>query len=358
MSTELEVVSPKPLTLQQRALVAIGDRDEAELKKLAEATKDITTITNDDGYKQIQSARIVLKNERISIEKDGKKAREDATAFGKAVIKEEDRLIAIISPEEKRLQKLQDVWDADIERIRQEKINVELNRVADLQARVAELRGCQTLSPTSGAELVASHIADLERLTVDQSFQEFQQQAEDAKAAGLARLRSVYSAAVAHEAEQDRIKVEREELARLREAEALRVAQENARRAEEDRIAKVARDAETARHNEQLRMQRAEQEAAAKAERMRIADEAEAARKLVEAEEKRLAAERAELARQQEELRKAQEPPKPAVTRRGITIAVPSAAEIVDVLAKHYRAHPDTVIDWLQQTDFTQVKAA
>lgn len=358
MSTEVIVAPPKPVTLQQRALVAIGDRDEAQLQKLADGTKDITTITNDDGYKQIQSARIVLKNERIAIEKDGKKAREDATAFGKAVIKEEDRLIAIISPEEKRLQKLQDDWDAEIERIRQEKINEELKRVADLQERVTELRGNMLLSPTSGAALIAEHIADLERIEVSDSFQEFQQQALDAKESGLSRLRSVYTAAVAHEAEQARIKVEREELARFREAEAFRVAQDNARRAEEERAAKVARDAETARHNEQLRSQREEQETAAKVERMRIADQAEAARKLVEAEDKRLAAERAELARQQEELRKVQEPPKPAVTRRGVALPVPSGSEIVGVLAKHYRAHPETVIDWLQQIDFTRVEAA
>jgi hypothetical protein len=358
MSTEVAVVPPQPLTIQQRVIAVLGERDEAMLQKLADGTKDITTITNDDGYKQIHAARIVLKNERIAIEKDCKKAREDATAFSKAVIKEEDRLIGIISPEEKRLQKLQDAWDAEIERIRQEKIDVELKRVAGLQERVTELRGNLLLSATDGAALVAEHIADLERVTVDETYQEFQQQAADAKEAGLSRLRAVYTAAVAHEAEQAKIKVEREELARLREGEALRAAQEKARRDEEERAAKIARDAENARHAEQLRQQRDEQEAAAKAERMRLADEAAAARKLIDEEEARQAAARAEIARQQEEIRKAQEPPKPAPTRRGIAVTIPTASEIIDVLAKHYRAHPDTIIDWLQQSDFDQVKAA
>lgn len=360
-NTEVALV---PATLQQRAIAAIGNRDEAALQTLADGTKDITTITNAAGYQQIQAARIVLKNERISIEKDCKKAREDAVAFGRAVISEEGRLVAIISPEEKRLQKLQDAWDAEIERIRQQKIDSELKRVADLQERITELRGLQTLSPSSGSALIAEHIADLAKIAVDESFQELQQQAMDAKAAALSRLQSVHAAALSHEGEQIRIRAEREELARDREEQALRDAQAKAQREEEERKAKAVRDAETARHTEQLRQQRAEQDAAAAVERKRLDDEAAAARKLVVEEEARLAAARADIARQQEELRQAQEAAKPApippapVTRRGLAIRQPSAADIVDVLAKHFKAHPDTILDWLQQTDFAQVKAA
>lgn len=350
MSTELEVVS-KAITDINAVSVGIADLKS----QYGGIVYEVATTAGMDAAK---AARLAVRNPRYEVERIRKAAKAPLLTLGKKLDAEaariEGELLQIERPIDQQIKTEEDRKDRE----RQAKIDAELKRVADLQERVAELRGCQTLSPTSGAALVASHIADLERLVVDESFQEFQQQAEDAKAAGLARLRSVYIAAVAHEAEQARIKVEREELARLREAEALRVAQENARRAEEERAAKVARDAETARHNEQLRKQREEQEAAASAERMRIADEAEAARKLVEAEEKRLAAERAELARQQEELRKQQEPPKPAVTRRGVAVNVPSAAEMVDVLAKHYKAHPDTIIDWLQHTDFAQVKAA
>jgi colicin import membrane protein len=350
MSTELETVS-KALTDINAVSTGIADLKSQYGGVVYEVT---TTV----GMDEAKAARLAVRTPRYEVERIRKAAKAPLLALGKKLDAEAARI-------ETELLKIEDPIDQQIkveetrkEAERQARIDAELKRVADLQERVAELRGCQTLSPTSGAELVASHIADLERLVVDDSFQEFQQQAEDAKAAGLARLRAVYTAAVAHEAEQARIKTEREELARLREAEALRVAQENARRAEEERVAKVARDAETARHNEQLRKQREEQEVAAKAERMRIADEEAEAKKLRDAETARLAAERAELERQQEQLRKAQEPPKPTVTRRGVAVPVPSAAEIIDVLAKHYRAHPDTVLDWLRQTDFSQAAAA
>jgi len=350
VSTELETVS--------KALVDIDavSAGIADLRKRFDgAIFEVATATGMDDAK---AARLAIRTPRYEVERIRKAAKAPILALGKKLDAEaariESELLKIEQPIDQQIKAEEDRK----EREKQAKIDAELKRVADLQERVAELRGNATLSPTSGADLIAEHIADLERIQVDESFQEFQQQALDAQAAGLARLRAVYTAAVAHEAEQARIKAEREELARLREAEALRAAQEKARRDEEERAAKVARDAETARHAEQLRQQREEQEAAAKAERQRLADEAEAARKLVEAEEQRLAAERAELARQQEELRKAQEPPKPAVTRRGIPIAQPAAAEIIDVLAKHYRAHPDTVIDWLTHIDFEQVKAA
>jgi hypothetical protein len=240
---------------------------------MAEGSKSITAITNADGYQQCHAARMALKNKRIEIEKLGKKAREDATAFGKAVIVEEKRLIALISPEEERLETLQKAWDDARERERQEKIEQEILRVQTLQERVAKLRGCQTLTASSGSSLIAEHIEDLEKIPVDDSFQEFRQQAEDAKAAGLSRLRDLHAAAVAHEAEQARIQAEREELARLRArqeeweaAERFRLAEE-ARRAAEERE-RLEAEARARREAEEAELRRQREEEAAEQQRV------------------------------------------------------------------------------------------
>lgn len=267
------------LPVAERAVVALGMRErEQELIQLAASTETITAITNPDGYKQVRAARIALKNERLAIQKTGKDARDDATKFSKAVIAEENRLIALIEPEEKRLGILQDEEDARLERERQAEIDREVERQAKLQERIAELRGNQMLLPTSGADLIAEHIRDLEAIAVDESFEEFSEQAQDAKAQGLARLRALHTAAIAHEVEQKKIAEDRAELARLK-VEA----------AERERKDKIARDAEAAR----VRVE----ETAAQVERDRIA-----------AEERRVAAEQAELARQQEDLLKPQAP--------------------------------------------------
>lgn len=337
MSTELVA-----LTVEQKVLAEFDEREE-ELRELAASSATITAITNPDGYQQCHSARMVLKNRRIEIDKRGKKVRDEAVKFSKGVISQADKFIALIEPEETRLETLQKEWDDAREAEKEARIQAEMKRVAYLQDRVAELRGCPNLTPSSGSALIADHISDLESLLVDESLQEFQQAGADAKAAGLVRLRALHDAATAHEAEQARIQADREELTRLRAAQ---------KKIDDD--AKAARDAETARQNAELKKAREAQEAAAAVVRAEQA-----------AESKRLAAAAADLARQQELLRKAQEPPPapppppPApVSRRGVAVPVPKANEIIDALAKHYRARPDTIIEWLRAIDWTRAEAA
>lgn len=93
---------------------------------------------------------------------------------------------------------------AERDRQQRERDQAEQRRVAALLERVAELRGPQTLTASSGSAVIGSHIFDLENRAVDESFSEYRQQAEDAKASGLARLRELHVAAIAHEAELDR----------------------------------------------------------------------------------------------------------------------------------------------------------
>lgn len=371
----------------QRALVLTKTEDE--LRELAAKSADITAITNADGREQVHSSRMVLKNLRVDIQNRGKEAREDATKFGKAVIAEEKRIIAIISPEEDRLQTLQDAWDDAIEAEKQAKITAELKRVADLQERVAELRGNRMLTPTSGAELIAEHISDLVGIAIDDSFEEFREQAEAAKAQGLQWLNDLHVAAVAHETEQARIKAEREELEQLRAAQAKRDADERARIAEEERQAKAARDAEAAKHAAEMKAAREKQEAEAAAERKRIADEEAAAKALRDAEAakmaeelraqraaqakadaeaqairdaeaKKLADERAEFERQQAAARKIKEDEERAERERArlASIKKPADDELLGVIAKHYNVPAAKVVEWILAMDLSKDIAA
>lgn len=452
MSSEVTNSDSKALTVQQRATLALGLADvEKTLTALAESSKSITAITNNDGYDQCHAARMQLVRERLHITKRGKEAREDAQKFSKAVIAEEGRLVALIEPEEKRLQKLQDAHDAEVAAAKEARIAAELKRVEDLQERVAELRGNRTLSAMSGAALIAEHLSDLEAIQIDDTFSEFRQAAEDAKASGLSWLNQVHAAAVAHEAEQQRIKDEREELARHRAESARRDAEERAKREAEEATASKARQEEERRAAEQRARQKAEDDRMA-AERKAILDAQEAEAKVAreaearrqeaqrhqnemrmseingiqqqvmiatlgrdgvrkggtlecyqvtlaeteawpieesnfgpmtamaqkvkdsaiasiregmaafrqrqadKAESDRIAADRAALEREQEAARKVQEPA--PVTRRGAPVQKPTAADIIAVLTKHYRAHPDTITDWLVSTNFAQSQDA
>jgi colicin import membrane protein len=339
MSTELETVS-KALTDINAVSTGIADLKSQYGGVVYEV---VTTV----GMEEAKAARLAIRTPRYEVERIRKAAKAPLLALGKKLDAEaariETELLKIEGPIDQQIK----VEEARKETERQAKIDAEIKRVADLQERVSELRGNQMLSASSGSQCISEHIAELEKIVVDASFEEFEAQALDAKEAGIARLRALYAGAVAHEIEQARIKEERQELARLREAQAQR-----------DAEAKAARDAEAAQHAAKMKKEREEHEATAKAERQRIADENEAAKKIRDAEAAKLATERVELAGQQEVLRKAQEPPKPAITKRGVAVKPPSASELIDVLAKHYKAHPDAIIDWLQQAGFAQVKAA
>lgn len=350
MSTELDTVS--------KALTDI-DAVSAGISALRESYAGVVyEVATTEGLNEAKAARHAIRNPRYEVERIRKAAKVPILALGKKLDAEaariEGELLKLEAPIDKQIKGEEERKDAE----RQAKIDAEIKRVADLQERVSELRGNQSLTSMDGSALILEHLNDLHALTVDESFQEFQQQAQDAKAAGVARLQALHTAALTYEGEQIRLKAEREELARLRADQAKRDAEEQRQRIEADRVARIERDRVAAVHAEELRQQRQQQEADARAERERIAEEERQSRARQKAEDDRIAADRAELQRQQDAQRKAQEPQKPAPTRRGVAIKVPSAAEMIDVLAKHYKAHPDTIIDWLTSTDFSAVKAA
>jgi hypothetical protein len=272
MSAELAVIPPKPLTPVERAsLVFAGVKTEQELRDLAKSSVTILTITNQDGYQQCHAARMALKNVRLEIARTGEEGREDAVQTSKAIIARQKALIALVSPEEDRLQKIQDAWDTRIAAEKEAKIQAEIVRVKKIEERIAELRGCQTLTPASGSKLIAERIADLEAIPVDTTFEEFLQAADDAKTAALKRLGDLHAAALAHEAKERKLEEDRKELERLRaeDIERQRIAAEE--RAKQEAADKARRDAEDAARAEVLRKQREENDrrAAEQAEELR-----------------------------------------------------------------------------------------
>jgi len=259
------------LTVQARAAVALGSsRAETELIELASKSKAIVTITNDGGRNECHRAAMVAKEARINVEKAGKAAREDATVFSKAVIAEEQRLVGLIAPEERRLINLRDDWDAKVKAEKEAAEAVERARVAGIKEKIEVIKR----SPVSATMLDASgaqSVLDMaEEVDIDDSFAEFRGEALEAKADAVDKLRAIVAAKVSAEATAARIKAEQEAEAARLSAEAHRLAAE---RAEQERAAAEARAAEQKRQDE---------------------------------ERARLDAERAELERQRAELAKAQ----------------------------------------------------
>ncbi len=160
------------------------------------------------------------------------------------------------------------------------KERAEAARVAAIQARIAAIRERFTAAVNKTAVEITTAIEQIAAMELAPSdFDEFMHEAKAAQGETHAALIVLHSQQVAHEAEQARIIAEREELARLRQ-------QDEERKAEERRIeaeAKAKADAEAAAIRKQQ-----EEEAARIAAAQRELDERQ---RKIDEEEKRQARE-------------------------------------------------------------------
>ncbi|MFM0263289.1 hypothetical protein [Paraburkholderia sediminicola] len=318
------------LTVIKRAAVALGTSErEAQLALLVAESSTIVAIKNTAGRDQCHSAAMKLRTTRVEIEKAGKAAREDATAFSKAVIAEEKRLVAITGPEEERLLGLRDVWDEAREAERREKVEAEARRVAGIRAKIDGIRAYAAIVVGQPSSVIEDTIKILVALPIDvDHFAELTGDAEFARGETLDKLRNLHEAAIKQEAEAKRLAEERAELDRQRvafEAEQKRLAAE---RAEQERTERARRDAEEAERREAL----AKADAIMRAER--------------ETHEQRMAVERAEFQRRQDEAA--------AEQRR-------AAAELQrqqDELAVQRRAEADAAAAKLREADLAAARKA
>lgn len=357
----------------ERAIAALSfETVRAEVSKLATQYADITAISNKAGRDQAHAAAMTLKNRRVEIQRRAKEVREDAVAFQKVVIAKGDELAALIEPEEQRLLKLRDAWDAEQERIKREAAEAEQRRKQGHEAKIADIRSVVVDSSGKSALCLQHIISGLEMEDVSEaSFEEYAPVASRAKAETLDKLRAMKAEAEAREAEQARIKAEqeaeakrlaaeREELARLR-------AEAEARRKEEEAKAAEARAAEAARlaaERAEIAKQREEQEAKARAERAELerqAAELRAQQEAAAAEAKRLEGERiaAERRAAEEKERAAREEAarveakRQAKEREAQRIShensPPSTDDVVALVAKHYDVSESAARHWLAE---------
>ncbi len=239
-----------PIERAKQALTVCAT--EAALAELAAKSRDIVTITNADGYQQVHGARMALKTMRVTIEKTGKAARDDATQFSKAVIAEEKRLIAIIEPEEQRLEGLQNAWEAARAAEKRAAEQKERDRLQAIETHLAKLRAilelCTSAMPSGQLLSMA------QQLEQPPSF-DYQERSDEATAlreAAIVHLRAAHVEALEREereeAERAHIAAEEAQKAAERAAEQKRLADERERleadRKERERVAGIERQME------------------------------------------------------------------------------------------------------------------
>ena len=207
-STDIATLPPE----QRAAIVLESSKAEAQLMTLVQETADITEVKDKDSRTMAHNAAMRLKNARIAIEKTGKAARDDANAFSKAVIAEEKRLTAIITPEETRIFKLRDEYDQQVEAERQERERKERERVAAIRGQIDAIKSLPLDSANDTSEQLHGTIHDLMDLPIGDDFAEFKEEAEAAKWEAISALQQLWDAATEREAAAARLKAEEERL--------------------------------------------------------------------------------------------------------------------------------------------------
>jgi DNA repair exonuclease SbcCD ATPase subunit len=331
MSTELVAV---------QTAVAEFDRVAAGLQDLQDRFGGVLyDVTTTKGLDTAKEARAAVRAPRFEVERVRKAAKAPILALGKSIDDRAKEITAAILKIEEPIVFQIEAEEARKEAEKQAKIDAEIKRVSEIQARIEDIRQWPARFTGKPSVTVAEQRNAAEEFTIDESFAEFAESATVALMGARLALKHMHAERLEHEAEQERIRLERAELDRLRAEQTQREAAERQRQAEENLKAQAAREAE---ETERRRMQAIED--AERAER-------------IAAENAEIAARRAELDRQEHEARQAREkdaaaltppPSPPAVAAAQSLRARPRDEDIADAVAFAFGVDSVVADSWLR----------
>ncbi|MEN8368554.1 hypothetical protein [Acinetobacter bereziniae] len=343
--------------LEQNAIVAafnntngiqaIVDQIKAQVSSIV---PDVTTVK---GRKEIASLAYKVAQSKSAIDAEGKKLKEQYTVVTNKI--DADRKFA------------RDELDAERDRIRQPLTdweNAEKDRVAKHEAAIRAIKSLYDEN-TAFQELhvIRGSIFDLENFNIDESFEEYEEQAKLAKFETLEKLRTALVAcekADAERAELERLRQaeierqqkERDEKIALEAADKARVEAEakalaDRKRAEQEKLEAEQREARLKLEKEQaeLREQQLKQQVIEREKQAEIDRQ-----KAVEAERLRIEQEakaKADAERKAEEQRKANVEHMRTINREafsaieGLSLGIPEAQikELITAIAKNQIPH-------------------
>lgn len=219
------------------------------------------------GYLALTQAIAEVRTARTDVEKRRKELKQDALDYGRLVDSTAKAITERLEAIEGPLKANKEQIDAENERIRKEKEEAERLRVSGIQSQIAAIANAPAALATATADRLRQAIEKAQAMEISiAEYEEFTQQATDAKAAAIAALNDLLTARIAaDEAESARL-AEQARIDAERKAEAERLAAEQARlaaeRAEFDR-----QQAEARRQQEEADRARREAEAADQAKR-------------------------------------------------------------------------------------------
>lgn len=277
---------------------------DAGIAELEAKFKGLTVAFGDaKGYAGLVKAIAEVRTARTDVEKRRKELKQDALDYGRKVDDAAKAITARLEAIEWPLKDQKDEIDAEVARIKREKEEAEKARVAGIQSLIAAIANAPAALATATADRLRQAIEKAEAMEISiADYEEFTQQATDAKTAAIAALNDLLVARIAaDEAEAARI-AEQARIDAERKAEAERLAAEQARlaaeRAEFDR-----QQAEARRQQEEAERARREAE---QAEAARLAAERKAQQDEIDRQAAALRQQQADFERKQAEAMEAE----------------------------------------------------
>lgn len=168
------------------------------------------------GMAHAKAARKAIRDPRYEVERVRKGAKAPLIALGKRLDAEATRITNALLTLETPIQEQIEAEETRKEAEKQAAADAEVDRIAKIQARIDEIRGLVTELVGFPPDLISESIEETAAIVIDDSFAEFKAIAMDARDATLSKLSRMRDAAIAQEAEAERVKAERAELKRLR----------------------------------------------------------------------------------------------------------------------------------------------
>jgi hypothetical protein len=264
----------------------------AKIKEITDAFEpDVTTVV---GRKAVASMAYKVARSKTELDEWGKELVGDWKDKAKRVDAERRKARDFLDELKAEVRLPLDEWE-----------EAEQGRIDRLQLRLKAIRHLGSATDIDGtpfsADQLRESLAMLERQETD--LYEFADEADKAKAEGIAQLK-------AHIARQEKHEAEQAELERLRTEKAEREAREEADRLEREqreRDERIRREGEERAKREAAEREAALKAAAERAERNRLAAEEQAKRDAEQAERQRIAAEARAKAEQEAAVRAAEE---------------------------------------------------
>lgn len=285
------VIVPTDLT---EVITAVANVDKvaaglAELRaKYAGVVYDVATT---EGLDAAREARRVIRAPRYELEKLRKAAKAPILALGKQIDARAEtiteQLLVLETPIDDQIKKR----EAEVEAARQAKVEAERKRVEALRQKLQNIAGAPARVANQRASIIRTELEDLQSLVIEEDeYAEFTEQARATREVVLQQLTTLHAERQAFEAEQERIRQEREQL----EADRRRQEQEAAAERQRQAAAKAKQEAE-----ERARREQQEREDRERRERIEAEDRERRERQAREDAERRAEAERLEAQRRE-----------------------------------------------------------